>query len=128
MKKHLIFSTEGFYYKLDENGELIYDECGDEYDGDGAQWAFEDIIEQLDEDKMAKYPRREAKVKIYPDLGLWDGRHKCYTEEEDDFETAIRRCIMDMDSFEIYQAGKWTLYIDAHHHDGTNHFKLTCYI
>lgn len=128
MKKHLIFSTEDFYYKLNEDGELIYDECGDEYDGDGAQWAFEDLIEQLDEDKMAKYPRREKKVKIYPDLGLWDGRHKCYTEEEDDFETAIRRCIMDMDSFEIYQAGKWTLYIDAHHHDGTNHFKLTCYI
>ena len=127
MKKQLIFSTENFYYKLDEDGEVVYDEYGEEYDGDGAQWAFEDLVEQLDEDKMAKYPRREAKVKIYPDLGLWDGRHKCQMEEEQDFETAIRRCIMNIDSFDIYKAGKWTLYIDARHHDGTNHFKLTCY-
>lgn len=128
MKKQLLFNTEDYYYKLDEDGELTYDEYGDNYDGDGAQWQFEDIIEELDDEKYKTEARRFAKVKIYPDLGLWDGRHKCETEEEDDFETAINRCISRADSFEIYQAGKWTLYIDAHHHDGTNHFKLTCYI
>ena len=129
MKKQLLFNTEDYYYKLDENGELTYDEYGDNYDGDGAQWQFEDIIEELDDEKYKTEARRFAKVKIYPDLGLWDGRHKCYAEEEDDFESAIRRCIgRDIEHFEIYQSGRWTLYINAHHHDGTNHFKLTCYI
>ena len=129
MKKQLLFNTEDYYYKLDENGEVIYDEYGDNYDGDGAQWQFEDIIEELDDEKYKTEARRFAKVKIYPDLGLWDGRHKCYAEEEDDFGSAIRRCLgRDIDRFEIYQSGRWTLYIDAHHHDGTNHFKLTCYI
>lgn len=128
MKKQLLFNTEDYYYKLDENGELTYDEYGDEYDDYGAQWQFEDIIEELDDEKYKTEARRFAKVKIYPDLGLWDGRHKCEPEEEDDFESAIRRCLgRDIDHFEIYRAGRWTLYIDAHHHDGTNHFKLTCY-
>ena len=128
MKKQLLFNTEDYYYKLDEDGELTYDEYGDNYDGDGAQWRFEDIIEELDDEKDKTEARRFAKVKIFPDLGLWDGRHKCYAEEEDNFSDAIRRCIDKMDSFEIYKAGKWTVYIDAHHHDGTNHFKLTCYV
>jgi hypothetical protein len=129
MKKQLIFSTEDFYYKLDEDGEVVYDEYGDEYDEYGAQWQFEDIIAELDDEKYKTEARRFAKVKIYPDLGLWDGRHKCYAEEEDDFSDAIHRCIgRDIERFEIYQAGKWTLYINAYHHDGTNHFKLTCYL
>lgn len=129
MKKELLYDSEAYYYKLDENGGLIYDEYGDEYDGDGAQWQFEDIIEELDDEKYKTEARRFAKVKIYPNLGLWDGRHKCEPAEEDDFESAIRRCLgRDIDRFEIYRSGRWTLYIDAYHHDGTNHFKLTCYI
>ena len=129
MKKQLLFNTEDYYYKLDENGELTYDEYGDNYDGDGAQWQFEDIIEELDDEKYKTEARRFAKVKIYPNLGLWDGRHKCEPVEEDTFESAIRRCLgRDIETFEIYRSGRWTLYIDAHHHDGTNHFKLTCYI
>lgn len=129
MKKQLLFNTEDYYYKLDENGEVIYDEYGENYDEYGAQWQFEDIIEELDDEKYKTEARRFAKVKIYPNLGLWDGRHKCEPEEEDDFESAIRRCIgRDIETFEIYRTGRWTLYIDAHHHDGTNHFKLTCYI
>ena len=52
----------------------------------------------------------------------------CKTEEEDTFSDAIKRCLgRDIEDFEIYMAGKWTVYIDAYHHDGTNHFKLTCY-
>ena len=130
MKKQLIYSTDSYWYnKFDEEDGLpVYEEYGDKYDDWMATEDYEAVVNQLDELKFEKYPRREKKVKIYPDLGLWDGHHKCYTEEEDDFKTAISRCIRDMDDFEIYQAGDWTIYIDAHHHDGTNHFKLTCYL
>lgn len=128
MKKQLIYSTSEFWYKLDEDGEVYYDEYGEHYDDEGSQWKFEEVIDDLDSEKYKTEARRFAKVKIYPDLGLWDGRHKCYAEEEDDWDTAIRRCLgRDIEDFEIYQAGKWTVYIDAHHHDGTNRFKLTCY-
>ena len=69
-----------------------------------------------------------AKVKINGNLGLWTGRHKIYPEEFDTWKEAIDRCIgRDIEDFEIYQSGKYTIYIDAHHHDGTNRFKLTCY-
>ena len=148
MKKHLIFDSEAYYYQyIDaEDGTPIYD-------GDDAELKYRDehnipytklgnwecdyllrdedwqsMIEMFDEAKHEKYPRREKKVKIYANLGLWDGRHKCEPVEEDTFSDAISRCVNGSDAFEVYQAGKWTVYIDAHHHDGTNRFKLTCYL
>ena len=128
MKKQQIYATRDFWYKLDEDGELYYDEYGEHYDSEGSQWLFEDILENLDDEKYKTEARRFAKVKIYGTLGLWDGKHDIYPEECDDWETAIRKCVgRDIEDFEIYQAGKYTIYIDAHHHDGTNSFKLTCY-
>ena len=128
MKKQQIYATREFWYKLDENGELYYDECGEHYDSEGSQWLFEDILENLDDEKYKTEARRFAKVKIYGTLGLWDGKHDIYPEECSDWDTAIRKCLgRDIEDFEIYQSGKYTIYIDAHHHDGTNRFKLTCY-
>ena len=127
MSKQLVFNTESYYYNLDDNDEKVYYEYGDNYDDVTAQYDFDMLLNTLDDEKYRTEARRFAKVKIYPNLGLWDGRHKCETEEEEDFSDAIRRCIRGVESFEIYMAGKWTVYIDAYHHDGTNHFKLTCY-
>ena len=150
MKKQLVYKNDAYYYRFvdAEDGTPIYD--GDEaelkymdencipytklddweYDSWMAEEDFENLLNTLDDEKYNdSEARRFAKVKIYPDLGLWDGRHKCEPEEEDDFSDAIKRCLgRDIEDFEIYMAGKWTVYIDAHHHDGTNHFKLTCYI
>ena len=127
MSKQLVFNTDDYYYNINDNGEKAYYEYGDNYDDVMAQYDFDMLLNTLDDEKYRTEARRFAKVKIYPNLGLWDGRHMCETEEEDDFSDAIRRCIRGVDSFEIYMAGKWTVYIDAYHHDGTNHFKLTCY-
>lgn len=150
MLKQLVYKSDAYYYGFidAEDGTPIYD--GDEvelkyrdencipytklddweYNDFLAQEDFENLLNTLDDEKYNdSEARRFAKVKIYPNLGLWDGRHKCEPEEEDDFSDAIKRCLgRDIEDFEIYQAGKWTVYIDAHHHDGTNHFKLTCYI
>lgn len=150
MKKQLVYKNDAYYYQFidAEDGTPIYDGDGAElkyrdehnipyttlndweYDDFLAQEDFKNLLNTLDDEKYNdSEARRFAKVKIYPNLGLWDGRHKCEPEEEDDFSDAIKRCLgRDIEDFEIYMAGKWTVYIDAHHHDGTNHFKLTCYI
>lgn len=145
MKKELLYDSEAYYYEYidGEDGTPLYGEPdlkwydenalpytklnNWEYDEYMAGEDYHNMLETLDEAKHEKYPRREKKVKIYANLGLWDGRHKCEPVEEDDYASAIGRCINGSESFEVYQAGKWTVYIDAHHHDGTNHFKLTCY-
>lgn len=146
MNKQLIYNSEDYYYEhIDaEDGMPIFDKSqlaymeehclpysyvGEQY----CHWMAEDDLEtiyiELDEDKRKTESRRFAKVKIYGTLGLWDGKHDIMPEEEDYFEDAIKRCLgRDIESFEIYKSGDWTLYIDAHHHDGTNHFKITCYI
>ena len=129
MKKQLVYSTEDYYYnKLDEDGLPVYEEYGEEYDNWLSSEDFESLFTSLDFDKKHGGDKRNfAKVKVYGSLGLWDGRHDILPVECDTYEEAIQKCINNIDSFEIYQAGRWTLYIDAHHHDGTNHFKLTCY-
>ena len=149
MKKQLRYKNDAYYYQYvdaedgtpiyaDDEAELKYrDEHSIpytkldnwEYDDWMAQEDFEMLVHELDEAKDATEARRFAKVKIDGNLGLWDGRHKIRPEEEDSWKEAIDRCLgRDIEDFEIYQAGNWTVYIDAHHHDGTNHFKLTCYI
>ena len=124
MKKQLLFNTEDYYYKLDENGELTYDEYGDNYDGDGAQWEFEDIIEELDDEKYKTEARRFAKVKIYPNLGLWDGRRHGYAYE-DSFKEAFEHCLIRGDMMiEVMKTGKHTVKVKVAHHDGTNYYTL----
>ena len=143
--KKCIYDSEWYYYEYIDgedgtpiyNGENIgwYEENGQpytkldnwEYDDWSASDDFETIVNELDEEKEATEARRFASVKIDGNLGLWDGRHKIQPVEEPSWDRAIRRCLNNMDSFEIYRSGKYTIYIDAHHHDGTNRFKLTCY-
>lgn len=128
MNKQLVFNTNDYFYNINEDGKKVYYEYGDDYDDYTAQYDFDMLLNTLDDEKYRTEARRFAKVRIYPNLGLWDGHHMCETEEEDDFSDAIRRCLRGIDNFEIYMAGKWTVYIYAYHHDGTNRFKLTCYI
>ena len=124
-----IYADDEAELKYRDENNIPYTKLGNwEYDNWMAQEDFEMLVNELDEAKDATEARRFAKVKIDGNLGLWDGRHKIRPEEEDSWKEAIDRCLKNMDSFEIYQAGNWTVYIDAHHHDGTNHFKLTCYI
>ena len=148
MKKQLVYKNDAYYYQYidaedgtpiyaDDEQELKYRDENSipytkldnwEYDDWMAQEDFEMLVHELDEAKDETEARRFAKVKIDANLGLWDGRRHGVAEE-DDYRAAIQRCLgRDIQDFEIYRAGKWTLYIDAHHHDGTNKFKLTCYI
>lgn len=142
--KKCIYDSDWYYYEYvdGEDGTPIYNGENIDWYAENAQpytkiplsyddWAasddFETIVNELDEEKEKTEARRFASVKIDGNLGLWDGRHKIQPVEEPSWDRAIRRCLNNMDSFEIYRSGKYTIYIDAHHHDGTNRFKLTCY-
>ena len=62
-----------------------------------------------------------TKVRVFADLGLWYGHKNCYR----DFNTvreAIMECLEDMN--EIYEDRYGNLHIEAHHHDGCNHFVI----
>lgn len=123
-----IYADDEAELKYRDENNIPYTKLGNwEYDCWMAQEDFEMLVNELDEAKDATEARRFAKVKIDGNLGLWDGCHKIRPEEENTWKEAIDRCLKNMDSFEIYQSGKYTIYIDAHHHDGTNRFKLTCY-
>ena len=81
MSKQLVFNTNDYYYNINDNGEKAYYEYGDHYDDVTAQYDFDMLLNTLDDEKYRTEARRFAKVKIYPVLGLWDGRHMCETEE-----------------------------------------------
>ena len=69
-------------------------------------------------------------IEITGTLGLWNGRKDIYPDREPDLMTAIKRCVMPQSilDFDIYledtENGYQRLYIEAHHHDGTNVFEL----
>lgn len=66
MKKQLIYSTDSYWYnKFDEEDGLpVYEEYGDKYDDWMAAEDYEAVVNQLDELKFEKYPRREKKEAI----------------------------------------------------------------
>lgn len=58
-------------------------------------------------------------VRVYASLGLWYGvreGHKDFSNVKE----AITECLEDMN--EIYEDRYGNLHIEAHHHDGCNHF------
>ena len=79
MSKQLVFNTNDYYYNINDNGDKVYYEYGDNYDDITAQYDFDMLLNTLDDEKYRTEARRFAKVKIYPNLGLWDGRHMCET-------------------------------------------------
>lgn len=135
MKKRIIWSD--YWLMDDEEREYEREDCkkflSESYDED-------EITEDLIDDEIrfrqdsyfndefdSKYgiltthKYNNTKVRVFADLGLWYGHKECYR----DFNTireAIMECLEDMNS--IYEDGYGNLHIEAHHHDGCNHFVI----
>ncbi|MDV3429129.1 MAG: hypothetical protein LIR50_19225 [Bacillota bacterium] len=102
---------------------------------------FEDI-ENYDEDAFEEYcidtnsiyfeddfgehgnvsysPLANQEVVVIGNLGLWNGNHKIIPHKYKNVNLAIRSCLQDENH--IYEDRYGNLHIEAHHHDGTNHF------
>ncbi len=79
---------------------------------------FED---DFGKDGNYKYsPLANQKVAVIGELGLWDGKHKIYPKEFENVSKAVYACLEDMNN--IYEDRYGNLHIEAHHHDGCNHF------
>ena len=125
MKKHMIWSYNIFNWDEDEMREQ-YEECYDETpDEQTLQEYIQDVNNDYLEDvhsEIVFYEKTHGQ-KMYlvsADLGLWNGRAeggKVITG----LWNAITQCFEDYN--EIYEEGGM-LKVTAHHHDGTNFFKI----
>ena len=63
---------------------------------------------------------KDQKVAVIGTLGLWNGTHEIKPTGFENLGRAIRTCLQDEN--EIYEDQYGNLHIEAHHHDGVNHF------
>lgn len=63
---------------------------------------------------------KNQKVAVIGQLGLWNGPHKIIPKRFNNVQEAVFACLEDLN--EIYEDQYGNLHIEAHHHDGTNHF------
>lgn len=110
-----------------ECNDLELDEVSDE---DIYRFMYEDV--DIDWDNFRsdcnaydkKYPY--STYEVSGSLGLWDGRHTIYPEEEETLFKAIERCLGNSAQQDIVikedQFG--SLYVEYHHHDGCNVFEI----
>lgn len=115
------FKQDALEFYLDNTNEDIenYDveafedyciECNNEYFNDDFDEKYGNI---------AYSPLKNQKVAVKGILGLWNGKRevgKVFNNVTD----AVRACLEDYNH--IYEDQFGNLHIEAHHHDGTNHF------
>lgn len=105
-----------FIKKLLKNMELIIDSLrmsdpDDELYSPDDLW-LEDFIENKD-----------GEFEITGTLGVWTGTHEIKPVILDNNLKAIFKCLQSADDFEIYKDDNDYI-INAHHHDGTNKFRV----
>jgi hypothetical protein len=125
MKKHVLFSTDLDNYPR----ELFDEECKEndleptderywEWVGERQRWDWEDLIENI------KYSEFNTRCVIMGELGLWNGTPVIDPVICNTLVEAIMKCngrdIMDIDIYKNHSA----IEVCAHHHDGTNRFKI----
>lgn len=107
--------------------KILYDDYGvtpsdfDLEDDEGyIMWDLLD--EQLDDMFDNSYENKQYVVT--GSLGLWDGRHNGYIDKRFySIREAITECAYYTESIRVYEE-KGHLFVDAYHHDGTNHYEI----
>lgn len=123
---------DNYNYDLDLYKEA-YQECNDLTDEEMAEVSDNEIYEFLNDQlsmewddfcENLKYSKNnDAPCVIIGTLGLWHGRKDIVPVACDDLQTAINKCINNMDYVSIKQ-NCGHLEVSAVHHDGTNTFEI----
>ena len=66
---------------------------------------------------------KDGEFEITGTLGLWTGIHEIEPVITDSNLKAIYKCLQSADDFEIYRDNN-DYVVNAHHHDGTNKFRI----
>lgn len=119
-------------YDLDFYKEA-YQECYDLTDEEMAEVTYNEFYEFLNDQlsmewddfcENLKYSKNnDVPCVIIGTLGLWHGRKDIVPVACDDLQTAINKCINNMDYVSIKQ-NCGHLEVSAVHHDGTNTFEI----
>ena len=127
--KRLIYDSQRLYTLEEYNDYLHCIESNEpdkeEEDDDFYDWVSN--MRQMDYDDFLanlKYSKYNLPCYVRGSLGLWDGIHKIERKDFNDLESAMRACFGECDCIEVYCDGNG-VYVDAHHHDGCNRFKIT---
>ncbi len=100
-----------------ENSNEWWDILND-HDEMDSEW-FWDQVKQFDME-------HSGRILISGTLGLWWGHPDIDPVECDSLESALHRCIdRGIEDIKLYEDEKGYLFLDCHHHDGCNCFKLT---
>lgn len=83
-----------------------------------SDYYFDDFGEKYS--NLSSSPLANQKVVVTGVLGLWCGKKKIKNQPFDSLAKAVARCLEDDN--EIYEDQYGNLHIEAHHHDGVNHF------
>lgn len=106
---------ENLDYENDNGDEELFDERIADYLDDGFKDDFGEKYSNLSSSPLAN-----QKVVVTGVLGLWNGKKKIKNQAFDSLAKAVARCLEDDN--EIYEDQYGNLHIEAHHHDGVNHF------
>lgn len=121
--KKIIFSTDIFNSIY--NGKSLYDLTKEEY----PELTDEQIYSIIDQDidilysdfleEFNFYVKKSSPLLLQGSIGRWNGR--CYGYIViDNFKELYNTFLKGCDNFTVYEE-KGVLYIDAYHHDGSNH-------
>lgn len=83
-----------------------------------SDYYFDDFGEKYS--NLSTSPLANQKVAVTGVLGLWYGKRIITPKVFEDLSKAIAKCLEDYN--EIYEDQYGNLHIEAHHHDGMNHF------
>ena len=130
MEKYIIYEDYDLWavqdqdrFKKEIQEEREMDEVSDDFADEENRQYFDD---EFDEDSGNwREVIGDCPVVVTGVLGLWDGPHKIVPTRVRNLSEAVYKCLEGLNS--IYEDKKGNLCIDAHHHDGCNHFKIMKY-
>lgn len=115
------FERASYTYKELQGKDVIFDDydwciLGDDYSAyDIARDEAENAVECLFETEC------DNGFVVIADLGLWNGRQGAYKTTKEDLWKTICSCCEDYNCLFVKNR---RLFLDACHHDGTNHFEI----
>ncbi|MBO4531459.1 MAG: hypothetical protein J5767_12580 [Paludibacteraceae bacterium] len=127
--KRLIYNSQ-YLYTLEDYNEYLHciesnEPEKEEEDDEFYSWVSDQLQRDSDDFwKNLKFCRYNLPCYVRGFLGLWDGKHEIERKDFNDLESAMIACFNGCDGASVYSDGNG-VYVDAYHHDGRNHFKIT---
>lgn len=122
MLTRIVKELDGIWHNESDICEQFWEDEDDFADEENRQYFDDEFDEDLGNWREVI---GDCPVVVTGVLGLWDGPHEIVPTRVRNLSEAVYKCLEGLNS--IYEDKKGNLCIDAHHHDGCNHFKIMKY-